>query len=372
MIADMPLQREQKVTIIYQKPSDNLGFMKSAMPKRPTLIEIARLAGVGIATVDRVLNGRAPVREATALRVADAAAKLGHQSNVLTMLRARAALPQRRFGFVLHKRTQPFYRAFAAALQKAVAACADIDARAEIAFSASQAPADFAAEIRALAQRCDVIASSAVDHPDLDRAVDDVGRQGIPTFCLLSDFAQKSRAGYVGLDNAQAGRIAGWMAAQRLGGGGTAATIVGGTRWHGQVLRASAFAGYLQSHAPQTHVLDPVINLETRRMTYDAVRGLIGRHPDLRALYVAGGGMEGAIAAVRHMDQPRQIALIVNELTPESADALRDGIVCLVIATPLDDLCRDLVDIMRRRVDGTSEPVPPHFLPARLYLPESV
>ena len=44
--------------------------------KGPTIREIARLAGVGEATVDRVLNNRLNVREKTRLRVAAALDKL--------------------------------------------------------------------------------------------------------------------------------------------------------------------------------------------------------------------------------------------------------------------------------------------------------
>ena len=40
---------------------------------RPTIADLARTAGVGISTVDRVLNGRDPVRRATAERVLAAA-----------------------------------------------------------------------------------------------------------------------------------------------------------------------------------------------------------------------------------------------------------------------------------------------------------
>ena len=43
------------------------------MSSRPTLTAVAAAAGVSTATVDRVLNSRLPVREATALRVIEAA-----------------------------------------------------------------------------------------------------------------------------------------------------------------------------------------------------------------------------------------------------------------------------------------------------------
>jgi LacI family transcriptional regulator len=99
----------------------------------------------------------------------------------------------------------------------------------------------------------------------------------------------------------------------------------------------------------------------------------LGRHPDLRGIYCAGGGMEGAIAAVQEMRAPGEMALIVNELTPESRSALISRHVTMAIATPLQRLCSDLIGLAR---DAVMNGVPPfagqHFLQPDLYLPESV
>jgi LacI family transcriptional regulator len=46
--------------------------------RRATIVDIARLADVSTATVDRVLNGRQGVKEATVKRVMKAAAELGY------------------------------------------------------------------------------------------------------------------------------------------------------------------------------------------------------------------------------------------------------------------------------------------------------
>ena len=42
-----------------------------------------------------------------------------------------------------------------------------------------------------------------------------------------------------------------------------------------------------------------MVNLETRHITHEATLDLLQRYPDLVGFYVAGGGMEGAIAALR-------------------------------------------------------------------------
>ena len=63
---------------------------KQKSPKRVTLADVARAAGVGVATVDRVLNGRATVSARRMDRVYEAARTLGYHG--LPLLRSRLPL----------------------------------------------------------------------------------------------------------------------------------------------------------------------------------------------------------------------------------------------------------------------------------------
>ena len=120
-------------------------------------------------------------------------------------------------------------------------------------------------------------------------------------------------------------------------------------------------------------VLDTLVNLETRQLTYEATLDLLSRHPDLRGFYCAGGGMEGAIAALREARAPEDVALVVNELTPESRLALVDRYVDMVISTPLGAVCEE---VFRQAIQAIGSETPKHheqvFLRPDLYLPESV
>ncbi len=343
------------------------------MARRPTLTDVARAAGVGAATVDRVMNGRANVRETTARAVLDAARRLGYPLRAVPQHREPSPRPMVRFGFVLHKGAQEFYRNFARELETAVAARKDIDGHCTVRFSASQAPGDFIKEIKDLAATSDVLASSAINHPSLSEAVKDVTLSGIPVFALLNDFAQDLRRGYLGLNNLKVGRIAAWMIVTQVRDPGKLAIFVGGNRWHGHLLREAGFQSYLRDSARDFEMLDTIVNLETRRVTYEATLELLDRNPDLRGIYVAGGGMEGAIAAIREMRPPGKVALVVNELTEDSRKGLVDRYVSMVIATPLGDLCRALVDHMARAASGDATAgTGQHFLTPQLYVPESV
>ncbi len=343
------------------------------MARRKTITDVARDAGVSVATVDRVLNGREKVREATARQVFEAAQRIGYHAAGLIGQRIQTELPHMRFGFVLHKEKQAFYQHFATEIERAVAAAASVRAEAVIAFSPSQSPADFVKQMRSMTGRVDALAATAVTHHEITEAIEDLRGDGIPCFSLLNDFAQGVRQNYVGLNNLKVGRIAASMIATATRKPGKIAVFVGGYRWHGHELRETGFRSFFRENAPQFTVLDTLVNLETRQLTYEATLDLLARHPDLRGIYCAGGGMEGAIAALREARAPGDVALVVNELIPESRAALQDGYVVLVIATPLSTLCRDLVSLMVSAArQGPSEIPGQHFLQPELYLAESI
>lgn len=310
--------------------------------KRLGMADLAAAAGVSVATVDRVLNGREAVREDTRNRVAEAAQRINHPA-ARRLTPQPTDLPICRIGILLHKQGQDFYKAFASAITLAVEQAQAVRGRLVLEFSASQSPSEMAGHLRAMAGRCDVLAATSVNHPEVTAAVEDLSATGMPVFSLLSDFAQGARAGYLGLNNLKVGRTAGWLMATLARDPGVVAIFVGGHRWHGHDLRETGFRGYLRECAPGLTVLDPLVNLETRQLTYDATHSLLARQPKLRGLYVAGGGMEGAIAAMREVSRAKRVPIIVSALTPESRAALAEGLVAMVIDTPLEKLCRELV-----------------------------
>ncbi len=343
------------------------------MANRPTLHDVARAAGVSVTTVDRALNGRMRVREDTMRKIADAAYRVGYHARGLLAQNLDASKPELTLGFLLIKKSQEFYQNFSAEITNAVQARRDIRGRAVIRFAASQSPDDFAIALHGLGESCDAVAATAVNHPRLTHAVTEVQATGVPVFALLNDFAQGIRCNYIGLNNLKIGRIAAWMLTTRVRAPGKLAIVVGGNRWHGHDLREVGFRSYLREMAPDFTILDTLVNLETRQLTYEATLDLLRRHPDLTGIYIAGGGMEGAIAALRETHLCPRVALVVNELTKDSRAALADGYATMVIATPLAELCADLVDLMVQAAGaGGGGIAGQHFLEPRIILPEMV
>lgn len=343
------------------------------MARHPTIKDLAKEAGVGTATIDRALNARGGVSARLLERIAGAAARIGYDLPQVNPAFRRDTRPKVDLAFVLHKASQGFYQQFADQITRACAAHPLAEITPHLDFAAAQTPEAFHAAIETAAKHGAAIAATAINHPSLSQLVGRLSDAGCPVFSLLNDFAGASGAGYFGLDNMRVGRLAGWMMATRLQTPCRVGIFVGGTRWHGQGLRETGFRSALRDYAPQITLGDTVVNLETRQVTYEATLDLLGRHSDLCGLYVAGGGMEGAIAALRDRRPPGKVALIVNELTADTRAALADGYAILAIATPLDELCRALVDRMLRSAHPEFGPVQntAAFEP-RLYLPDSV
>jgi len=348
------------------------------MAKRPTITDLARVAGVSVATVDRVLNSRLPVREDTARRVYEAATEIGYHAAGLIRQRMRQELPEYRLGFLLLRGNDVFYGDFAREIELAVSQSQRFRGTATIDFAASLAPDEIAAQMRKLAAKSRAIAVVGPDHPTLTAVVETLKARGQPVFSLLSDFAAGIREGYVGLDNRKVGRTAAWMIARTARSPGKVALFVGSHRFHGHELREIGFRSYFREHAPDFTVLETLVNLEADRLTHDAMDDLLARHPDLAGCYVAGGGMEGAVSALRAARSastpPTGMPVVIcNEINAQSRAALADNILTMVISTPLAALCRELVGLMAHAIETGAANAPGQtFLPFDIFLPENI
>ena len=343
------------------------------MASRPTIADLAEKAGVSVATVDRVLNGRHKVREETARRVFEAAGAIGYHAVSLIQQRLYQDLPEFTFGVILQKEKQEFYQNFANEIESAVRSMPNIRGRLILNYLVTPTPAEISEKILAMIPRAQAIALPAIDHHLVSEAVMTARAKGVPVFSLLSDFAAGIRESYVGMNNLKVGRTAAWMIAKGAKRPGKVAIFVGGHRWHGHELRETGFRNYFRQHAPQFEILDTLVNLETRQLTYEATLDLLARHPDLVGFYCAGGGMEGAIAALREENRAHKLEVVVNELTSMTRAALADGIITLVIGTPLPSLCRELTSMMVNAVRNGPAAAPGQlFLPMSLFTAESI
>ncbi|SES43218.1 transcriptional regulator, LacI family [Tranquillimonas rosea] len=341
--------------------------------KRPRISDVAERAGVSVATVDRVMSGRAKVREETVRKVERAAQDIGYHGVNVIRSRINSSLPEVRLGVVLQKERHSFYQGFVRELEAQTTALTNRNVRLSVRFAQSTRADELADLLRGMKGHVDAVASTGIDHHEVTAAVQDLRDAGIPTFSMLSDFAQGVRESYLGLNNLRVGRTAGWLISHIAAKPGKVAIFVGAHRYHGHELREAGLRSYLREFGSGFELLEAQINLETRELTHEATLELMARHPDLAGLYVAGGGMEGAIEAFGQAGAPPGCALLVNELTPESYRGLQSRTVSIVFGTPIRQLVSELLALAGNAVDhGQAETPGQRFFAPDIYTPESL
>lgn len=316
------------------------------MGKRATITDLARQAGVSVATVDRVLNRRLPVREDTALRVVAAAESIGYHATGLLKQRLNEVKPCT-LGFLLQKHDD-FYKALANELLNATKSAAFVRGKAVVEFMDELVPSFIAAKIREIAPRIDVLAIVAVDHPLVSEAVEEVVAKGKPVFTLLSDLTTPARSGHIGVDARKAGRTAAWTISRLAKKPGKIGILLGSHRYLNQETAEISFRSYMRENAPQFQLLEPLVNLDDQRIAYEAVEDMISTNADLIGIYMAGGGMEGLVRALRDEKAGSRIIAVCNELIPVTRSALIDGTIDMVLATPAALLASRAVEAMAR------------------------
>ncbi len=317
------------------------------MKKRATITDLALEAGVSVATVDRVLNRRLPVREDTALRVVAAAETIGYHATGLLRQRVTEA-KQCSLGFLLQKRGDDFYRALGAELQAATIAASSIRGKATVEFMDELVPSFIAGKIREMGARVNVLAVVAVDHFLVNEAIEEVVGRGKAVFTLLSDVTSPARSGYIGVDARKTGRTAAWTISRLARKPGKIGILLGSHRYLSQETAEISFRSYMRESAPQFQLLEPLVNLDDQRIAYEAVTDMIASHEDLVGIYMAGGGVEGLVRALRDSNAEKDIAVVCNELMPVTRTALIDGTIDMVLATPVSQLATHAVNSMAR------------------------
>lgn len=341
--------------------------------KGPTIADLARAAGVSISTVDRVLNGRDPVRRPTAERVWATAETIGFRAAALIRHRLTEARPERTFGFVLQQRSSRFYQLLGEALGEATKASPNIRGQARIEYLNDLSASAVADRLLKVGRSADALAVVAADHPRITAAIDELRGRGVPVFALISDLTAPSRAGYVGLDNWKVGRTAAWFIANMAGRHGKIGILVGSHRYRCQDVCEMSFRSFFREHAPDFQLLESLVSLEEERYAYGATQDLLKRAPDLVGLYVGGGGIGGVLRALRENDAGQRTVTVGLDMTEESRSGLIDGVIKVMLCHPLKELSEALVAAMAEATAPNAGPTQSEIIvPLTIYTPENV
>ncbi|WKL26017.1 LacI family DNA-binding transcriptional regulator [Sinorhizobium meliloti] len=209
------------------------------------LIDVARRAGVGHATVDRVLNERGGVRPETAKRVLDAARDLGFDRKLPTLYRQGL-----RFEVLLGRRQMPLCARLSDAIVRFGRPFEDIVAI-ERTFVDETRPELVAEAI--LKSRGNALVVYGQDHELIIDAIAEVTSAGKPVVTIVSDVPSAPRLSYVGIDHYKAGRCAAFFLA-KMAGEGSIVLLCSSLYYRAEAERISGCRDGMADHADRQSV----------------------------------------------------------------------------------------------------------------------
>ncbi|RPD99724.1 LacI family transcriptional regulator [Candidatus Pantoea deserta] len=327
--------------------------------KKISMSDIAREAGVGIATVDRVLNGRAPVRPETQQKVLKAAEHLGYREELLQVM-SREIKSDRasvRTGFILLSKDHSFYASFAEHLKQ----CARqrMQTEPEFLWLDIDNIESMVDALHALAKRVDVIGLVALDHPLIRHTIKEITASGIFVYALFSDFSPCGHSGYIGLDNQKAGRTAGWFADRLLRQNEVIGILLGDHRFNCQESCEISFRSYLREQNSGCVVLEPVKTHESMEGGYAAAKRLLSQQQNLSLIYAPCGGIEGVLKAIKESGR-KGIKLLCHGPVVDGDLALIEGDIEVMLRHRLDEIAARVTEEFLRQMSDT-EARPTHI-----------
>lgn len=339
------------------------------MAHRSTIADLAEASGVSVSTIDRILNGRHPVRKATGDKVLAAAEVMGFYATPALRQRLGVGQTVLRLGFLLQQSNRVFYRMIAKALEVAAAeAGKGVDIVVE--YLDDLSPEAVATRMLDLGNRVDALAAVSAEHPRVTQAIEALDERNIAVFGLISGLTATCGTGYIGLDNWKVGRTSGWAIANLCKVPGRVGILVGNHRYRCQEMNESGFRSYFREHAPDFTLLEPISTFEDRRIAREVTEDLLTREPDLAAIYISGGGITGAMEAIAASGRGGKLVTVGHELIEQTRAGLMDGLLNLVIAHPLAKLAQEAIAAMCDAARG--QPAGQHLVGFDIYAPENI
>jgi LacI family transcriptional regulator len=298
--------------------------------ERSTLQDVAREAGVSLATVDRVLNNRPGVRDRTVQRVEAAIARLGYRPDPVAARLARNETF--RFCFILPAGSNTFMGLLKDGVARTARWLAGQRAYIDVLHVDVFDPRALTSALETLDDRYSGVAVVALDHPEVRGAIDELVARGVHVVTLVSDAPASKRSHYVGVDNSAAGRTAATLMGRFLGGRkGSIGLIVGSLALRDHAERYFGFGQVIGGEFSNLLLLPPRESRDSVERTTEVVRELLAAFPDLIGIYNAGAGNRGIAAALEESGRARDIVFIGHDLTEFTRRFLLRGVMDAVI-----------------------------------------
>lgn len=318
---------------------------------RPTTKDLAKHAGVSLASVDRVLNGRSGVRKSTIEKVNVAIGEIGFVRDI-----SAANLARRkgyRFMFLLPKSGGEFVEGIVERIAEANRAFAVDRVQVDVSFLTENDPHSISARIDAIGvDQVDGVAIMAPATPQVRDAIARLRARGVSVVTIVSKQPNDVDGQFIGIDNMAAGKTAARLMGKFVGARTGAVIVLCETM---QALdgreRRAGFDAIVNTEFPSLRLLPSLETHGDPERVKGILRNAAGASADIAGVYVTSATAEHVIPYLRDAGMRADTVVIAHERTPFTERALRDRSLDVLITQNSGHLVRSAIRTMKARID---------------------
>lgn len=296
------------------------------MSSRFTHKEIAHQAGLSLATVDRVLHGRAHVSLATKDRLHAALQELEQQYAVSPLRQTRVTLD------IVMQAPERFSSAVRAAFEAELPLVRPATFRARFHLAEVMREAEITALLRAIAKRgSQGVVLKVPATPAIEICLAELAARKIPVISYVTDVSVGLRLAYVGMQNRHAGATAAYLLAKMAPRRASRVLVtLSSAGFEGEEARRIGFCRALANHAPHLAVTTVSEGFGVDRATGSLIDQALAEHPDIASVYSIGGGNRAILDAFATANRPIEV-FAAHDLDRTNRQLLKTGQVSFVI-----------------------------------------
>lgn len=336
-----------------------LDTVQSTKPwRQPTIKEIAEVAKVGTATVDRVLNGRTGVREATRKKVFAAiellskepqTPELSQQHKIVFICESGIEFNQSLENAVNHSQSMSAFSDFQCTF--IAIETRDVD------------PVRFAQLIERTATDISGLIIVAREDLTINRAIKSVATRGVSVVCITTDLPNSKRLAYVGSDQVSAGATAAYLMGQSTAERSGQILLVSSAPYRCQEERELGFRRVLRSEFSHLDVVERVHSNDDTEHTYQGLRKYLAEHDAPIGIYNVAGGNPGISRALEEANLKGKVVFIGHELNTSSRMLLETDAMDFVISHDIEQEVAQSIQIIHAHLEQRE---PPEISPGRV------
>ncbi|MEP4197959.1 MAG: LacI family DNA-binding transcriptional regulator [Aliishimia sp.] len=322
------------------------------MRPKVKIVDVVRASGVSRATVDRVLNNRSGVKEATRTQVMQALQSLGYAPDALSALLKKRPHDIRIF---LLDGTNPFFAEIRNGFKHAIEAIETLGVNASCIDFDPYTPKTLERALMAPDDMTSAIIAVGAETAATAKAIDALQARGIPVITVISDIASSKRTKHIGQDNYAAGETAGRLMAKMVPIGlGSIGLLIGHSDFEHLNERQTGFTKTLRRMRPDLKLIttEPYGGTDTGCM--QLVDDLFTNSSDLKGVYLSGGGQPHLIEALSRNRTAHQ-TIIAHEISQLSRAALEQGTFQALVAHDIAHVARMAIDAAIESTDKPQE-----------------